>query len=556
MSNAKRFLEEWFGEDGRPSKKVPESKNTVYHDKYDREDYEAVLNEMKSLSVAEDRLTDAVSTGSSAMADTFFALMKANPKLKDAKDVRPSYLVNYAVMDEAMKLKEYEDLRTSSTSDLVASGLSCAAMEPELEILFDKLKEEQKLADQLEQMLGQMEGMDGELEDAEGMMAAAAAAGKEGEAKDYQEQAEKIKEQMDKLREEMKAKAEEFDGKMDAKIPELKEITKEAMKDAKEKAEELDGLSSTWGLDPGQLSKMPAERRIQLASKFNNERFRRIADLLGPMQRLAMAEQKKKVDYARDEMYDMELGNDLGYVIPTEMLLAGDEIGEMLFFDRYINENLVQYKLRGTEKVAKGGIIVCEDGSGSMSGDPEVWAKAVALSLYQICKLQKRPFSAIHFGGVGEYQQFDFHINDKLKDGVDIELYGKPWRTQENPTGHYETIDGVIKYAETFFGGGTDFVTPLSAALDTLRAQYDKDGAIKGDIVFITDGICGVPDEWLKEFKEEQERLGFRVWGILLGWSPSKDSEPLKTICDGKVFLLSDLIENGGKGITKIFGSV
>lgn len=551
--SASNFLNEFLGKDKyKVNKKIPESKNVIKNDKWDREDYDAILQEMKGLSIAEDRLTDVVDTGASAMADTFYSLVKAKPTLKNTDDVRPSYIVNHAVMGEAMELKEYDELRIHSTGDIVASGLSCIAMEPELEILFDKLQEEQKMAKELEQMMMAAQGMSDDIEDAEAMAAAAMAAGDEGEAKNYQEQAEKIKEQMDQLREQMKEQAERLDDKIHDKIPQIKEAAKSAMKQAKEKAEELDSLSSTWGLEPGTLSKLPAQRRIELAQKFNNDKFKRIAQLLGPMQRMAIAEQKKKVNYARDEIYDVELGNNLPNVLPTELMLLGDDVMEIDFYRKYFEEGLLQYKLRGTEKIARGGIYWCEDGSGSMSGDPEVWAKAVGLSLYQIAKMQKRDFYGIHFGSLGEYMTFDF--DTKGGTGVDIELYGKPYRVSADSVGHYETLDGVITFAETFFGGGTDFVTPLSAALDKLREEFDRDGSVRGDIVFCTDGICGVPDEWLKEFKNEQQRLGFRVWGILLGWAPSKDTEPLNTICDGRIFVLSDLLD--GKGVSKIFRDV
>jgi uncharacterized protein with von Willebrand factor type A (vWA) domain len=552
-NNAQSFLNKFLGENHyKLDKKIPESKNVVRHDQWDREDYEGILEEMKELSVAEDRLTDVVDTGSAAMADEFFSLVKANPKMKELDDVRPSYIVNHSVMEEAMKLKEYEELRTYSTSDVVSSGLACIAMEPELEILFDKVKEQSKMAQQLEEQLQAMQGMSDDLSDAEEMAAAAAAQGNDGEAQDYQKQAEKIKEQMDKLREQMQQKAQEIDDGMQKKVPELKEAGRAAMKKAKEKAEELDSLSNTWGLDPGTLSKMPAKRRIELAGKFNNEKFRRIAELIGPMTRLALAEQMRKVNYARDEIYDLEQGNDLANVLPTEMILMDDPDMGVVFLKKYMEHELLQYKLRGNEKVAKGGIIWVEDGSGSMYGDPEVWAKAVGGALYQIAKLQKREFYAIHFGSPGEYMSFDFH--DDVNIGVDIELYGKPYKVSQDDTGHYENLDGLIKFMETFFGGGTDFVTPLSAALDKLREQHDKFGGVKGDIVFCTDGICGVPEEWLKEFKEEQERLGFKVWGILLGYAPHKDTEPLNTICDGRVFLLSELLS--GDGVRGIFGGV
>src|SRR5690606_41134295 len=150
---ARRLLDEFFGPNGLPVKKVPESKRTVEHDKWDEEDYQAILMEVKPLSVAEDKLSEYVETGDSAMADTYFSLSKVVVELKDEKDIRPSYLVNRTVMSESHDLKEYKELRLNTEGDPIAAALGCNTMEPDLEILFDKLREEQKLANELEKQM-------------------------------------------------------------------------------------------------------------------------------------------------------------------------------------------------------------------------------------------------------------------------------------------------------------------------------------------------------------------------------------------------------------------
>ena len=115
-----------------------------------------------------------------------------------------------------------------------------------------------------------------------------------------------------------------------------------------------------------------------------------------------------------------------------------------------------------------------------------------------------------------------------------------------------DRIDGLFLTEGFVVTHNTDFVTPLSWALDKLVTQYKDAGQVKGDIVFCTDGMCGVPEQWLKEFKDKQAELGFRVWGIVIGGSPQ--SEPLVSICDGRVLTVSDLLS--ANEIRSIFNQI
>jgi len=246
------------------------------------------------------------------------------------------------------------------------------------------------------------------------------------------------------------------------------------------------------------------------------------------MQRLAFAEQMRKTVHARDEIYDLSLGNDLARVLPTEFLVVRHPLLKYDFLRKYFDAELLQYELRGQERVAKGGIIFCEDGSGSMAGQPEMWAKAVGLCMLHIAKSQNREFHGIHFGSPGQIKHFDFSDIKNI------------------------TVDNVIEFAEVFFNGGTCFTTPLSKALDILKTEHAANGVVNGDIVFCTDGICGVDENWLREFKSQQEALGFRVFGIAIGCP--YNSEPLYTICDKRVITIQDMIS--GNDIREIFRDV
>lgn len=518
------------------------SKLSIQHDDWDFTDWSKIIAEMQTLSLADDKLTAFTPTGHEAMADTFFSLYKAMPTMEDKKNMRPSYLVNHRVAQEVSELKEYTDLRTYSALDIVAAGMACVTMEPELEVLFDKLKDEQDLAQKLDQMQQQLQGAQGESDSVEEMLQKALEDGDAEGAQNYQDQLGKLGELMDKLREDIENGKSELDKKLDGKMPEISQGLGDALNKAKEQADNVDSLSNSWGLDPGSIKKMSAEKRIELAKRINTEKFRKIAQIIGPMRRLAMSEQSKKLEFAKDEIYDLELGSDIEHVLPEELLFLTDEEIDMLFFEKFYNDNLMQFKLRGTEKVAKGNILFVEDHSSSMAGDRTIWAKAVGLALLQIAKSQNREFTSIAFGGPGVWKEFDFNYKTRTVSTVDY----------ANHRAEFNELDGTLDFAETFMNSGTDFMTPLSRAMNRTIAQFENEGKIKADIVFCTDGQAGVPDEFLKKLAEEKERTGVRIFGVLIGNEVS--SEPINTICDGRIFTIKDLIS--GKDISHIFRDV
>jgi uncharacterized protein with von Willebrand factor type A (vWA) domain len=389
-------------------------KNTIRHDRFDREDFDHLKDEMREFAAAEDKLSDFVETGGSAYADSFFSLMKADPKLEDPNKVRPSHQVNHRVMQEAMDLKEWEEMRSYSCGDEIASALASIAMEPELETLFDKLEQEQKLAEQMQQQAQQMQDFIDEERDLDEMMenllnGGGDADGQEGQ--NFQDQKAKIKAAMDALQQDMNQTAQDFQDAMDKAGPTIKQSMKQAMKDALQGASDMEAAARTWGLDPGTLHRMSPQERIELSRRLNNDRFKKIASLFGPMRNMAFAEQQRKTIHSNDEIYDLETGNDLSRILSAELLNIRHPVLKKDFYRRFYEGDLLQYKLRGTEKLAKGGIICCIDGSGSMSGDPEMYSKAFGLTLLQIAKSQKREFYAIEFGGPRTMLEYDFRDN-------------------------------------------------------------------------------------------------------------------------------------------------
>ena len=519
------FLENFLS--NHTVRKDPASKQCVEVNKWDQQTQDQILDQVKDYVIAAQELGDKVDTGWEAMSDTLMAMFKAAPKLRDSKAVRPSYLINLKVVEEMFKLKEFDQARRYSVGDPVATGLAAAAMEPELEILFDKMKKAQSQASAIEGMLSSIDEYSDEIDD----LIERAKESPEDPSQNYQEQIELIEAMVEALKLQVESGTEALELEIDNQVPNIKESLTKSLEGINEDNEALEAFSS-WGLSAGSIKRMSPRSRLELAEKLKTRNFKKMAEIIGRMQNVAFSEHLSQSDYAVDEVYELERGNDLGKVIPTELLALNDDILIYDWLHRFVERSLVQYSLIGKDSVVRGGILALLDSSSSMSGERAIWAKAIALALLKIAKIQKRPFDAIEFSGPGNLIQYNFDTSsDELKLIV----------SREGKSVSYSGAEAIIAFAEGGLSGGTCFMTPLSKALDVMSDDFNKNGGTSADIVFLTDGQAGISSAFLQKFKNEQERLGFQVFGIAVGGSTS--SEPIGTLCDGKVTSLKNLTD-------------
>ena len=192
------------------------------------------------------------------------------------------------------------------------------------------------------------------------------------------------------------------------------------------------------------------------------------------------------------------------------------------FQRRLLDSELLQYSLSGIDEKGKGPLVVCLDGSSSMAGDKELWSKAVALTLLEIARRQRRPFYSICFASRdAPLQTLDLNTRDRY--GVDPER--------------------VLDLAEYFPGGGTDFEKPLDAALECLQKSRYK----KGDIVFITDGECQVSADWSVGFRQAKDKMAFTLFSILIDVGASS-LETVRGLSD-RVTTITQLTAQGAKDV-------
>jgi len=281
--------------------------------------------------------------------------------------------------------------------------------------------------------------------------------------------------------------------------------------------------AESFSLQLGGGDRTSAGAQLELGKQLaDNPKLKKLSRLAGSMRTLAWALRRRLFERANDEVFDVELGAELSRLLPHELLALRHPVLHRDFARRFVDARLMQYALRGTEEKGRGPMVVCLDGSSSMAGDKEIWAKAITLTLLDIAQRQRRRFRSICFASADT----PLHVLDL------------------NPRQRYAAdLDHVFSLAEYFPGGGTDFQKPLAAALDCLRSARFK----RGDIVFITDGECRVDSDWLTGFKHEKAHLGFTLFSVLIDVG-SSSLGTLKEFSD-QITTVTQLTSEAGKEI-------
>jgi len=266
---------------------------------------------------------------------------------------------------------------------------------------------------------------------------------------------------------------------------------------------EEEALAGAFGTDPGELQKMSAQERIDLAKKLKNNRLREFMKLIGQFKAVQKAESRKRVTNAATEVHGITLSDNLSRLTVGEYLnFASDEL-ETLFWLRFTEQQLLTYDVRGKEKLGQGPVICVVDESGSMGcadvagGTREAWSKALSLAMLEQARGRKRDFVYIGFSSHGQTHRIEF------------------------PHGE-QTLDKVLLMTEHFFGGGTHYEGPLNEALDYIKEKYDNDPSNheRPDIVFISDDeYGGLSEQFMARYRDLKERASIKTYGIALGCS-------------------------------------
>jgi uncharacterized protein with von Willebrand factor type A (vWA) domain len=474
----------------------------VVGDRFDDMTWDETYTAAASLRELGEDLAQTHHYAGDLLRDAFLAAYKAAPALRDRVDMDRSRLVNHQVIASMLAAPEFAELRRETAGDPYAAAMAVLAQAPVLRRLLEKAETAKAAADAAEQ--ARRDAADTAQAVTTALEQASDAADLDGEVPTEQagalEQALAAAEAAEQRAGEAGTAAEQA---IDQAAPGMRAPARAAAAAAAEQARDETALMRSWGLGPGQLQRMDFDHRARLAHRLRTNRLAGFADLIGRFRTMASAERTRKTEHGVDELVGITLGDDLGRLIPSELASLGEPTLRTVFAARLAEQRLFVYETRGDESTGKGAIIACIDCSYSMNGPREAWAKACALALLDQARTAGRDFAGILFSSAGENQVFRF------------------------PGHQPPPIEDVLDFAELFYGGGTDFATPLDAAAQILDEEYTGAARQHGDIVFITDGECSVTEDWMRGWRETKTRLDFRVFGISVAQRPGPVLEAL-----------------------------
>lgn len=254
---------------------------------------------------------------------------------------------------------------------------------------------------------------------------------------------------------------------------------------------------AVWGSELGPDDELPLEDRLALFRRFlADDRLRRVTELLGRSRYVASGTHRSLTRAAPTQISGLEMGDDLSQLVPSEAVWLTDPDSEREFYRRYAERELLvrTYEMRGEPSC--GPVVVLIDESASMTGEPEMLAKAVGLAIISIARFDGRHAALIEFSSHGQQRTTHFAPGDT-------------------------DIRAVVELLTHFFGGGTDFDAPIMAglALTGSGKQKAEDGDERyraGDLIIISDAEASLHPETIEAIKANRDD-GVRLFAICVG---------------------------------------
>lgn len=473
--------------------------------------------------------------------DIFLSLYKYKARLLPESDIHMSTRLNRKFAECYLNTPEYIKLRQTCRMDQFNAALGTEIIGSKLlkivEEVMNKLKEQEESIKKMQELMKKEQEMDELIEENEEMdelLQSLIQTGQGGSA-----QAQQLQQQIDQniaSKQAIQQLANQIAEEMDDLIEEddlANEITTRAGKafdEASMQVAETSELVDAWGLGEGEKSRVSYQNKKDAIERIRKSpKLKHLTDLIGRFKESAITEQKKKTKHGAVEISSVTLGNKIEDILPSEKMMLSNEATKKDFYNKYTENRNMVYSKESNKSKNKGPIILCCDESGSMDGDRETWSKAFTMGVLEIAQIQKRDFAFI---------AYDSHANEPI-------VIKKGEISPEK----------VITICEEFLDGGTNFEAPLRKALDLIKDSTFKNA----DIIFVTDGDCGVSDSFKQKFKQVKEEKEFACKGILVDMGSWRSSDStLREFCDDVVRIsnIADLTNGDSEVNKQLFGSI
>jgi uncharacterized protein with von Willebrand factor type A (vWA) domain len=500
----------------------------IVQDGYDREVFRRILKRSPELARVEERMQRILPHAEALLGDLFAALYKLNVELRPAADVSGAVLIHRRLLESVLKSRPLADLRRRTA----LSEAECKAALPGVaeRLLAGLLREYRFEADELLDL--------SELAEDEANLAL---------TEQQKKQLEQLADQVDPVKKEALRRSLDDDAaamkkRIAAARKRQAELASKLTTELEDQVElklgqlpeQIDGAAeamASMGLGAGADAKVAADKRLELGERLmRSKKLRLLAKLVGAFREVALEARRRRIARQSEELHAVNVGRALERLLPSELLGVrtgtGTRFGRGLHLDflrRLVEGQLLEYQLDASAE--RGPMVVCVDGSGSMSGSKELWAKAVALTLMDIARRERRRCLALSFSSGSPPAEFEFLGKTGARARAAV-------RDEE-----------VLRFAEHFPGGGTSFEEPLRRAVEAVAAGRYR----RGDIVFISDGEADVSAKLLDELAAKKKKYKFEIHGILVDVGASagatlvRFADDMRKISDLTADSLSDL---------------
>jgi uncharacterized protein with von Willebrand factor type A (vWA) domain len=401
--------------------------------------------------------------------------------------VDPGVELHKRIMPKLFSADEHAESRNVTRDDATMSALATMAAIGKLkETIGDELAEQAQESQRFEEERQKAQEALGELQ------------GSREQAQTLHEQGKPIPQPLrEQIKQQVQAKqqAQEGAAQIASEPTPMSTAAVEAITSAasagQEAAEAAAGIPSFGqGFGAAEPIYQSPEQALSIAEQWaNNPNLRRMAELFGRIDRDMRFQRSKRVVGGQEEIIDVRFGDDLNRIVSSEWALFADPDFEDDFLARFASGELLTYSTVGEEHAGRGPIVFVADSSGSMTGESNIWTRAVAMCLLHIARTEKRDFAFVEFSTTSCHWLF------RAKELLDPEK--------------------VVEMCSHFYGGGT---LPVLGVQEAAKVMTNAPEFRKADLVMVGDGEAsyGPEDERLRSQLTE---MGVRFYGIGIGGS-------------------------------------
>lgn len=492
-------------------RRKPLKENTVAHTRVEEAVFADVSRRSKAVADAlmalpalpadNDDATDVVDgkVWQKMAEDVFYEYFgQEEPVIHYRSTVDPRFHVNRALADKQSRLEDFTDTHAMTRGNVMESTLATLGALGSIRAAYgDELADHADTANKIADAQDHLASLDDQLEALR--QKRQNAPGGQRTIDDIDSQIRDAARQKRQATDDLNAAVEKQAGQAIDLADTMRTVAANAAEAA---AEAVEIASMLPGKGAGPSQRVSPDQIVALAERvMGNGTMRQVLEMMGRLT-LSMGTTRRQLRKGgSDEIVDIETGDDMRLVLPQEKVLLMHPMGRLDFFRRYAERALMQYDIWSEQDQKRGPIIFCTDGSDSMRGAPNIFARGLTLAACAIGNREGRNTAAIEFGSEGQLRTFFFPKGAPL-----------------DPT-------TALDFASHFFAGGTHINGALARAMKLIT---DESPFHSADVVIVTDGYDEVTPATI-EIRDAMREAGVKIHGIAIGQAPTAY---LLEVCD------------------------